>query len=117
MVAVKNKKDINGMQLEAQELSDELTTRAREKQLIQPDGRGRILIPGLKGVEVVQVEALNDYEFIVRRMSTIPEREQWLWNNADAMASVQRGLAQAKAGEFADAPSMDDDDWLEDDKE
>lgn len=40
---------------------------------------------------------------------TIPEREQWLWNNADAMESVQKGLDQAKAGEFAEDPSMDDD--------
>ncbi len=116
MGAVKNKPKIKEIQEEAQAPAGQLAI-GTEKYLIQPDGRGRILIPGLKGVEVVQVEALNEYEFIVRRMSTVPEREQWLWNNPVAMASVQKGLSQAKAGEFAQAPSMDDDEWLEDDKE
>lgn len=30
--------------------------------------------------------------------------------------SIQRGLAEFEAGQFADAPSMDDRDWLEEDK-
>jgi hypothetical protein len=29
----------------------------------------------------------------------IPDREQWLWQNAQALASVQLGLAQAAQGE------------------
>ncbi len=116
MGAKKTQPEIELNQKKASALVDELG-KTTQKHLIQPDGRGRILIPGLKGVEVVQVEALNEYEFIVRRMSTVSEREQWLWNNPEAMASVQKGLAEAKAGQFAKAPSMDDDDWLEDEKE
>jgi len=58
---------------------------------------------GFTKIAVRKIEVVQPYEL------TIPEREQWLWNNADAMESVQKGLDQAKAGEFAEDPSMDDD--------
>ncbi len=36
----------------------------------------------------------------------VPNRESWLYENADALAGVERGLAQATAGQFAPAPDM-----------
>lgn len=77
------------------------------------DAKGRVLIPELADARV-HIEAINEHEFIVRRVVSIPAREQWLWNNPGALASVQRGLTQAKAGEFVPDPRKGKDySWLE----
>ena len=35
----------------------------------------------------------------------IPAREKWLFENAEALASVRKGLADAKAGRVVSRPS------------
>ncbi len=41
----------------------------------------------------------NDAGQILLDPVPLPEREQWLWNNPEALESVQRGLEQSARGE------------------
>lgn len=67
-------------------------------------------------IEKRDLDFKDEYDKFVAEMRSkhIHERE-WLRDNPEAMASVQRGLAQAKAGQFVDDPSLLDD--VEDIKE
>ena len=42
----------------------------------------------------------------LRLLSNLPTSEAWLYLNKEAYESVQRGLADAKAGRFAPAPDL-----------
>jgi hypothetical protein len=77
------------------------------------DKSGRIVIKELSGAQVL-IERINEDEFVVRRAAVIPTRELWLHQNPSAMAMVQRGLDDLKAGRFAADPTADEDDsWFE----
>lgn len=41
-------------------------------------------------------------QILLDPISNIPDREQWLWQNPEAKASVQRGIEQAAKGEVHD---------------
>ncbi|NES22756.1 MAG: hypothetical protein F6K41_28515 [Symploca sp. SIO3E6] len=41
-------------------------------------------------------------QILLDPVSNIPDREQWLWQNPEARASVQRGIQQAAKGEVHD---------------
>jgi len=66
----------------------------------QADSKGRITLGESFANRTVLVERRDD-EIILRLARVIPEREAWLYENNDALASVRKGLAQAKAGTFA----------------
>lgn len=69
-----------------------------QKKLI-PDDRGRITLGELaKGVSSYTATFAPDGTVTLTPMVEIPARERWLWDNKDAMAMVQRGLAQSAAG-------------------
>ena len=38
-------------------------------------------------------------QILLDPIDNVPDHEQWLWQNPTALASVQLGIAQAKAGE------------------
>lgn len=46
-------------------------------------------------------------EKIKDSLEEIPERERWLYENPEALASVQRGLEEARRGEYAEAPDLE----------
>jgi hypothetical protein len=76
------------------------------------DAKGRLVITELAG-ELVQVEALNEDEFIVRRMKAIPAREVWLHQNPAAMEMVQKGLHDLNQRQLvADPTEGKDYNWL-----
>ena len=41
-------------------------------------------------------------QILLDPIANIPDREQWLWQNPQALASVQRGIQQAAKGEVHD---------------
>lgn len=77
------------------------------------DGKGRLIIPELADARVT-VESINEHEFIVRRVELIPASEAWLYKNPVAMAAVQRGLNDLKAGRLVPDPTKGKDySWLD----
>lgn len=76
--------------------SDQISTR-------NTDSKGRLTLgEGFKNRTVI-VEQRGD-EIVVRLARVIPETEAWLYSNGDALASVRRGLSQAKARTFSRKP-------------
>lgn len=50
-----------------------------------------------------QREVLDFIEFLEaktqRQLGNVPEQERWLWQNSTAIAAVQRGIEQVRAGD------------------
>lgn len=61
------------------------------------DAKGRITLGAAFANRTMIVEERGD-EIVLKLARVIPEREAWLYENDEALASVRRGLAQAKAG-------------------
>ena len=64
------------------------------------DSKGRITLGESLANRTMIVEQHGD-EIVLRLARVIPEREAWLYDNKQALASLRRGLKQAKAGRFA----------------
>ncbi len=65
------------------------------------DSKGRVALGKNFANKTVIVEEIDPTEVRVIVAAVIPEREAWLHRNKAAIASVERGLAQAKAGKFS----------------
>lgn len=65
------------------------------------DSKGRVTLGGHFANRDVIVEHRSDDEVVVRLARVIPEREVWLYENPKALASVRRGLDQARKGKVA----------------
>ncbi|MBI3919498.1 MAG: hypothetical protein HY322_21115 [Betaproteobacteria bacterium] len=78
-----------------------IRTQARHKSA---DSKGRVALGGHFANRAVIVEHRGDDEVIVRLARVIPEREAWLYENPKALASVRRGLDQARKGNVAKLP-------------
>ncbi len=64
------------------------------------DSKGRITLGESFANRTMLVEHHDD-EIVLRLARVIPEREAWLYDNKEALASLRRGLQQAEAGKFA----------------
>ena len=76
-------------------------TQARHKST---DSKGRVTLGGHFANRAVIVEQRSDDEVIIRLARVIPEREAWLYENSKAMASLRRGLDQARKGKVTKNP-------------
>lgn len=76
-------------------------TQTRHKNT---DSKGRVTLGGHFANRAVIVEHRSDDEVVVRLARVIPEREVWLYENPKALASVRRGLAQARKGNVTKNP-------------
>jgi hypothetical protein len=65
------------------------------------DSRGRLTLGEAYANRTVIVEQRGDGEFLVRMARVIPEQETWLYENADALNAVRRGLKEARAGKVS----------------
>ncbi|MFM9968152.1 MAG: hypothetical protein ACKVQK_07105 [Burkholderiales bacterium] len=71
------------------------------------DSKGRVALGGHFANRSVIIEHRGDDEVVVRLARVIPEREAWLYENPKALASVRRGLAQARnAGVTKNPPDL-----------
>ena len=68
------------------------------------DSKGRVTLGGHFANRAVIVEHRSEDEVIVRLARVIPEREEWLYKNPQALSSVRRGLDQARKGDVTKNP-------------
>lgn len=78
------------------------------KDFVKADERGRLVLG--ETIKNQQFRVLRNEEGEMRLIPvvTIPAREVWLYRNSEAMASVMRGLDQARAGKVTKkGPDLD----------
>lgn len=80
-----------------------MTTRVQTSHK-SADSKGRVTLGGHFANRAVIIEQRSDDEVVVRLARVIPEREVWLYKNPKALASVRRGLDQARKGDVAKNP-------------
>ena len=79
------------------------------------DGKGRLALGKAFANSTVIVERISPTEVRVVKARVIREDEAWLWDDEEALASVKRGLTQAKDRQFAEtAPDLATDESLAD---
>jgi hypothetical protein len=68
-------------------------------KMLRPDSKGRVALGVLaKGVSSFKATVDDDNRIVLEPYSEVPSREKWLFDNPKAMASLKRGLNDAKAG-------------------
>lgn len=67
------------------------------------DSEGRLVLGPQFANQPVVVDDSNQWRIVITPASRIPAAEVWLYQNDEAMAQVEKGLADAKAGRFAEA--------------
>lgn len=73
---------------------------ASRREILRPDSKGRITLGNLAaGISSFRAVRQPDGRIVLEPFVEIPAREQWLFRNKRALASVKRGLAEAQAGE------------------
>ncbi len=77
-----------------------MTNRNRARYTFA-DSKGRVTLGANFENRFVIVDYHSDGEVIIRLARVLPERESWLYENPRALASVRRGLNQARKGSFA----------------
>ena len=84
---------------------------------VRPDVKGRVTLSKLAdGISSFNVSRDEDGRLLLEPMVEIPAKEKWLFDNPGALASVRRGLVDAKAGRlkpigsFAKYAKEDDED-------
>jgi hypothetical protein len=82
---------------------------------VRPDAKGRVTLSKLAdGISSYNVSRDEEGRLLLEPMVEIPAREKWLYENKQALASVHRGLSDAKArrvkslGSFAKFAEEDD---------
>ncbi len=68
------------------------------------DSKGRINFGKDFADKTFIIERISDTELKIELARVIPEREAWLYENAEAQATVLRGLCQAKERRFSKSP-------------
>lgn len=70
------------------------------------DEKGRLTVGREFAGRTVQVEKTDDGWLLIKFVRVVPDREAWLWENPTALALVERGLQQARDGEFGEDPDL-----------
>jgi len=72
----------------------------RVAESVKPDSKKRVVLPKVPALEGITYHIYSNSigQIILDPQVTIPASEVWLFNNPDALASVQRGLSDAAQG-------------------
>ena len=75
----------------------------RVAESVKPDAKKRVVLPKVQVLEGVTYHIYSNSigQIILDPQVTIPASEVWLFNNPDALASVQRGLLDAAQGKVS----------------
>jgi hypothetical protein len=76
------------------------------KGIVEADSRGRLSIGAVAKGKSYRVMVNDDGQILLDPVVAIPERELWLWQNPEAIASVQLGIQQAGEGELHNMESF-----------
>jgi hypothetical protein len=76
------------------------------KESVSSDSRGRLSLGTVVKDKRYRVMVNDAGQILLDPVVAIPERELWLWQNPEAIASVQRGIDQAVDGELQDMGSF-----------
>jgi hypothetical protein len=77
----------------------------RATQIRNTDSRGRLTLGEAFANRTVIVEERGN-EIVLHLARVIPEGEAWLYDNPTALASVRRGLKQARSRQLSDGPRI-----------
>lgn len=77
-------------------MSTTKTVDSRGRLVLGPEYAGRTMIVDIREGQILLTPAV-----------VIPEQEVWLYRNKEALASVQRGLKQAREGKLSANPDFD----------
>ena len=69
------------------------------------DSKGRLTLGSKFAGRTVEIEQ-TEGSLVVKLCRVVPDREAWLWENETAFGMVQRGLAEARAGEVVAGPDL-----------
>ena len=68
-------------------------------KILHPDVKGRITLGAIaKGISSYRMTKDEHGRIVLEPFVEIPERERWLYDNPEALASVKRGIADSEAG-------------------
>jgi hypothetical protein len=82
------------------------------------DGRGRLNLGARFAGRHVIVREDGPTRVLIELAVVLPQREEWLWKNTEALDSVTKGIEQAAKGQFTQsAPDLEADQALADDLE
>ena len=76
------------------------------QELRKPDAQGRIAIGKEHIDETYAVDKQSNGDILLRPVVVIHKQESWLFANQEALASVKRGLQEAKEGKTHDLGSF-----------
>ena len=83
------------------------TSAEKGSYRLRPDAKGRITLGKLaEGVSSYRARRQKDGKIVLEPFVEIPAEERWLWENKEALESVRRGIADAKAGRLVSLGSF-----------
>jgi len=74
---------------------------------VKPDAKGRVMLGNLaEGISSFAVSMDTEGRYILEPFVEISAKDRWLFNNAEALAQVKKGLKDAAAGKVRDLGSF-----------
>jgi hypothetical protein len=75
-----------------------ISSKKSDGKIVVADARGRVNLGADAISKSFMVKRAVDGEYTLVPMIAVPEREAWLWQNAEARRSFEMGMAQAQSG-------------------
>ena len=85
-------------------IRDDLMTMIAES--VKPDAKKRVVLPIAPAGVTYQVFQNSIGQIILDPQVTIPDSEAWLFQDKDALAAVDRGMAESQNGRLIDRGSF-----------